>query len=261
MSKKDKKEKEYKVIKITGKDIEAFERAGLNTAVLEGGNIYFLAKEKKDDDGNKYYKPVLKDGSLYVTAVNKPKAETKFEKMIASYAGACIAAGTFSSLEIVDKVAKPSMDDFLAKDKTPVNFTNVEGFLCVLPKENELMKDIKDDVKKVFKQAKSVEKFAKKEVKELYDLEDTNFATFNVSGEDQSHNMNMWDYYDSIQSENEKDEPEEEEMPDLTSEEYSEDESEEEEFEDEEYEDEEDEEEEDLDEDGEEEDEEEDLEF
>lgn len=234
MSKKDKKEKEFKVLKINGKDVEAFERSGLNTSVLEGGNVYFLAKEKKDEEGNKYYKPVLKDGALYVTAVSKQKADTKFEKMIGNYAGACVAAGTFASIEAVDgKIAKPSVDEYLAKDKTPVDFSKVEDFLCVLPKESDLMKDVKDDVKGIFKAAKKVEKFAKKEVKELYELEDTNFATFKVEGNDLSQTANMWDAYDAIQEKaKEEDAPEEEQMPDFTEEdeeeEYDEEESEEE---------------------------------
>ena len=228
MAKKDKKDKEWQVKKLIGKDIEAFERNGLNTSILEGGDVYYLAKLKKED-GEEYYKPYAPDGKLYVTAVTKQKAESKFEKLIANYAGAAVAAGTFASIEVVDKVAKPGIDNFLEKDKTTVDFSKVDGFTCVLPKENDLQKDVKG----ILKTAKKVEKFAKKEVKDLYELDDVNFISFAVDANDQSLNLNMWDALDA-KKEAEKEEPEEEEMPDLTSEEYSEDEEEEEEYDEEE---------------------------
>lgn len=269
MAKKDKKDKEWQVKKLTGKDLEAFERSGLNTAVLEGGNVYYLAKLKKED-GEEYYKPYAPDGKLFVTAVTKQKAESKFEKLIANYAGAAVAAGTFASIEAVDKVAKPGIDNFLEKDKTTVDFSKVDGFTCVLPKESDLQKDVKEDVKGILKTAKKVEKFAKKEVKELYELDDVNFEVFAVNANDQSLNLNMWDALDAKkeaakEEEQIREEDEEEKLDEEAeeSEEYDESEDEE-EYDDEEDEYDEDEEEEmedDSDEEEEEEEEEEDLEF
>ena len=181
-----------------------------SVSVLESGNVYFLVKEKKDDNGEKYYKPVTKDGALYVTAVTKPKTDSKFEKAIGAYAGACVAAGTFASIEIVDKVSKPSLDDFLAKDKTPVDFSSVKSFECVLPND-EIAKDVKDDVKKILKKAKSIVKFAKEEMNELYEIDDTSFDKFNVNGSDMEVSKNMWDAYDAYLTEQAKDEQESEE--------------------------------------------------
>ena len=235
MSKKDKKDKEFKVLRLTKENIEGFERAGINSSVVETGSVYYLGKLKKED-GETYYKPYAPDGKLYVTAISRPKTESKFEKAIANFAGAAIAAGTFRSIEVVEAIAKPVMDDFLVKDKTTTDFSRVTGFTCVLPKESDLQKDLKDSAKDIFKAAAKVEKLGKKAVKEIYDLDADLFETFAVEGNDLS-DKNMWDYYDSIQDarKEENDIPiEEEEMPDLTAEEYSEEEDDEEEYDDEE---------------------------
>ena len=172
MSKKNKNN--YSAVKMNQADLDALERRGIDTGNLshqmEEESVYFLAKEKKDEEGRAYLKPWTENGKLMIAAVPKVKAHDKFEKLAIQYESACIVSGIFSCQEYVDKVSKPKMDDLFKKRKLEADFSNTTVFDELLFSDLDKQAEFFDQVKRAGKKAMAIEKKGISNFKEIDDL-------------------------------------------------------------------------------------------
>lgn len=123
----------YKIHKLNDKDIEILNVKGINTSILESGNVYCLVADKKSK--NDKHKAVIEDGNLVVFELDFKVGKKGSVPMFRDYAKGVIAASVFAAAGYA--VKKPDYDYITKKKKEELKLDDVSGFRVLLLPEEE----------------------------------------------------------------------------------------------------------------------------
>lgn len=123
----------YKIHKLNDKDIETLNVKGINTSILESGNVYCLVADKKSK--NDKHKAVIEDGNLVVFELDFKVGKKGSVPMFRDYAKGVIAASVFVAAGYA--VKKPDYDYITKKKKEELKLDDVSGFRVLLLPEEE----------------------------------------------------------------------------------------------------------------------------